>query len=117
MDKKDMKKALIALGYTGKESKEVAKKILQNQYPSNKLVFEKIIKSWFMAPIKTKSKAVLEVFHVGHLAEDNINNSMAPFIKHHSKGLLEITKHFGTGLLQSKECTAAAVSPDQMVTI
>lgn len=113
---KELEKAYHKLGYSDKPSVARMRLVVRSQIPSDELVFEKIVKSWCMSPIKKKSKAIIEAFRQGRLAEEEINKSIPSFISHHTNGLLAVTHQRSVGLMQSMDCHTkiAAVSPDQM---
>jgi hypothetical protein len=72
------------------------------QHPSNALVFQKIVTSWCMAPIKRKNRDVVEAFRQGKLAEPLIHENVVAFLSSHSKGMLNITQAFNVGLVKSR---------------
>ena len=64
-----------------------------------------------------KRREIVDAFRQGQLAESEINNSISKFISFHSKGFSKVTLLHAVGLLQSKCCAIAAVSPDQIGTL
>jgi hypothetical protein len=113
LDTKKIAKAYRQLSYTSKKTKNEMTRAIVNQI----LVFETIVKSWCMAPVKKKRREIVDAFCQGQLAESEINNSISKFISFHSKGLINVTLLHTVGLLQSKCCPIAAVLPDQIGTL
>ena len=54
---------------------------------------------------------------MGKLAEGKIGLSIPHHVFNHSKHLIKMTQLCDIGLLQSKQCSLAAVSPDKMATL
>ena len=112
MTSNKLKKAYKALGYPGNTTLEAMHDMVYRTLPHDSLVFERIVRSWCMASIKSKSKAVRTAFRCGRLAETQIEGSIAHFIFHHSNETVAITNIMNVGLLRSHSTLIAAVSPD-----
>jgi len=87
------------------------------QHPSNALVFQKIVTSWCMAPIKRKNRDVVEAFRQGKLAKPLIHENVVAFLSSHSQGMLNITQEFNVRLVKSRYDGISAVSPDAIAVL
>ena len=115
-----LRKSCIGLGY---DKQELGKgwdksvdllRTVNKMHVSPKLVFEKIVKAWCMAPIKSRSKNIQEAFRKGHIAEKETNKNIAGFINYHSRNQIEIERIYNCGLIYSMTDRVSAVSPDAM---
>lgn len=87
---KQLKTSYKALGYTYTRETTVEDmvQVICEQIPMKGIIFQHIVRSWCMVPIKRKSKAVSEAFRQGHLAEIEIGDSLGAFMKHESRGAI-----------------------------
>jgi hypothetical protein len=113
---KQLKAACKTLGYTftgnSTEDRHQMAEVVSDQVPAEHIVFQRIVRSWCMTPIKRKSKRVSEAFRQGRLAEIEIAGSLGSFLTTKSNQAIISTDLYNTGLLQSKALKVAAVSPD-----
>jgi hypothetical protein len=73
-----------------------------------------LVTDWYMAPVKSKRKDVIESFRKGHLAEPKIHDKIVPFINTKTKGFINVVQVFNAGLIKSKIEHILAVSPDAL---
>lgn len=111
---RNMKTAYKTLGYeaTASTTREEYIDKLCKQYPSPSLVYQKLVTSWCMAPIKSRTKGVVESFRQGKLAEKMIHSNVVPFVNNNTSGLIYILQAFNVGLVKNREDHISAVSPD-----
>lgn len=113
-NQKQLKNAYKALGYTYTNSttNHEMERTIHEQIPTDAMVFQHIVRSLCMTPIKRKSKHVSEAFRQGHLAEIKIAASLNAFLMQESSGAIVSTDLFNVSLLKNKLVKIAAVSPD-----
>lgn len=109
-----LKKAYKALGFkaTSSTTCPIMIEALVKQYPSDSLVFQKLVTAWCMAPIKSKSKGIVESFRQGLMAEPLIHENVVAFIKTHSREMITVVQAFNIGLVKCRDDHVSAVSPD-----
>ena len=98
--KKD-KKNYASLGYTDVIRDDELDSIIMNQKPHDKLVFQKIVRSWCMAPIKTKGHNFIDSFAQGKMAEPKINKAISYFFEARLKNI-KYVHNWQTGLVRTK---------------
>jgi hypothetical protein len=98
-----LKKAYKALGFKATCSTTGLTMIeaLVKQYPSDLLVFQKLVMAWCMAPIKSKSKGIVKSFQQGQMAEPLIHENVVAFIKMHSREMITVVQAFNVGHVKS----------------
>ena len=106
----DLKKMYKTLGYPVNANRAVMSGIVHRKIPHDLFVFQKIVRSWCMAPNKSQSKAVKTAFRCGRLAEPLIEGSIQQFVSHHSNATLAIVVIMNVGLLRSHGTPIAALS-------
>lgn len=107
------KKRFVALGYTCNATNSVINEALKLHYPHDSLVYEKLVKSWCMAPIKTRAKATKDSFAQGKAAEPLINGSIEAFFKTRTDEIV-LQDLWNTGLFRRKQELLVASSHDGM---
>jgi hypothetical protein len=114
-----LRKAYKTLGFkvSNKTTRQEMTEAVARQHPSNSLVYQRLVTSWCMTPIKKKSKEIVEAFRQGKLAEPLIHNNVANFLVQHSKGMLSIPQLINAGLVKSRGDHISAVSPDAMAVL
>ena len=114
-----LKKAYRALGHmpTSKTPRQDMITAVTRQHPSDMLVFQKIVTSWCMTPIKKKNRDIVEAFRQGKVAEPLIHDNVAEFIRIHTKGMILVSQGFNVGLVKSRDDKISAVSPDALAVL